>query len=978
MPQRQADHKGTANNDTVDASGTDYPVTAESISKSSKVNNNNNGDVDVDVNVEISRNGNGKGIKKLREKKDGSSVKQKLPENDIETQLEHQIHSQLQDQLQNEMDPSLEQVQSVEGINHSKVNAIDDTRETNMLDATNIDDELKNLENIDMDSIAKTTVDEAAAAVVSYARAAADVGIDLDVEADHSNENATETDGADEKVTKQKRNDGVRDDMMHLNHDDEINDVDVGVDVDVDDGEVDAAVMADIVKRATIGHLKANGSTIGDTDNDDDIDMTIVNTKGNKKRSADIVKERDIGHLLRGKKFLLPLESSENENVKNIIESCGGSVVSIDDADVTVLVPSKDEALDEVAEQYPYRYIYDIYTKRALPSLKRYKITGKSKTGQELDINIGDFPAHKNVILPHNAGEQGNISLGMDSLDGLAADEKAARPKTISIPKRRSKKFTPEEDEYILDLVRRNPHLRSTHTFFARISELKPLSEHTGNSIRYRYRKVLAPNLEYVYKLDPRTGKPDIDTETGLPIQIREIPSLIKSQYTPEEDYLLCQHIWAYKSGDFVVSGARKSEVAQIPEAVFEELHKKNPRHSTMSWRDRYRKFAAKYGLKNYMTYYEDCQEKNIPAEPMKNMSSRANRKDYKVDVFENEKNSRKPDSELEGTAKRLKLNADTAKVVKANILFKPDVSNGVDLVDKNADNIVERSHKDANNSDMSDATVDPILAATQAVAGSAIKAMSNISEHGPKEGDSGEEIAESGSLETLNDATSEKTEESESKSVGAIPEKASVGLDEDTNLFASATVAEMKQYDISLADSNKKDSNDDSSIKLSGVDATRGAEHDEAEASVELVNIKADDGLMDFRQLIDIDPEPLKNRHDINLESMVRNIHTCFRNFGDNSTPYELFKDISDQTGISMLWLNYWFDCSCGMLGTFIQAIIHYLETGELILNNVSGFWTEKDDELLRLEPENEELLKLHGKDSVTKRKAVLFSYVV
>lgn len=78
------------------------------------------------------------------------------------------------------------------------------------------------------------------------------------------------------------------------------------------------------------------------------------------------------------------------------------------------------------------------------------------------------------------------------------------------------------------------------------------------------------------------------------------------------------------------------------------------------------------------------------------------------------------------------------------------------------------------------------------------------------------------------------------------------------------------------------------------------------------------------------------------------------------------------------MLWLNYWFDCSCGMLGTFIQAIIHYLETGELILNNVSGFWTEKDDELLRLEPENEELLKLHGKDSVTKRKAVLFSYVV
>ena len=151
----------------------------------------------------------------------------------------------------------------------------------------------------------------------------------------------------------------------------------------------------------------------------------------------------------------------------------------------------------------------------------------------------------------------------------------------------------------------------------------------------------------------------------------------------------------------------------------------------------------------------------------------------------------------------------------------------------------------------------------------------------------------------------------------------------------------------------------------------------EEGDNDLELVDVKADDGLMDFRQLIDIDPEPLKHRGEIDLSTMISNIRECFRNFGDGNTPYELFKDISDQTGISMLWLNYWFDCSCGMLGTFIQAIINYLKTRDLVMNDVSGFWTEKDDELLKVDPENKYLLHLHGKDSVTKRKAVLFRYV-
>lgn len=953
-------------------------------------------------------------------------------------QFEHQIHSQLQDQLNDSINETfvvknshnenqgdnldgvslhstsndirldagakdkdvissndndnVENSHIIDGINNgSNDNQDEDTHKT-ILDATNIDDELRKLGNIDMQNIHSTVdnVDIAAAAVASFARATLS-----HADNDENNDNG---DNNTQGLESHTQIENVHDDVVD---DDDIGDIAKHIDVDinvsgvdVDDVEVDADVMADIVKHASMSTTIA-GENLPDS-NITSLDNTDMDSKPKTELKETfnkrVNKQNKMNQLLKDKLFYLPSDFEENQTVKEMIIACGGSISATSNPDSITLVPSKNDSIGDSITQYTYSYIYDTFTKQASLNMKKYKLpSAKSKANQELKISIGNFPISRSSGYQHNDISHGGVT---QSITDIKINN------THSLSKRKSNKFTEEEDEYILDLVRRNPHLRSTHTFFARIAQLPPLSEHTGNSIRYRYRKILAPKLTYVYKLDPETGEPLINPETNEVMKITEIPSLIKSQYTSDEDYALCKHIWAYKNGEITITSNKRVEVSQIPEYVFQKLHESNPRHSAMSWRDRYRKFAAKFGLKRYITYYEDCQSKNIPAEPMKNMSSRADRRDYKVDVFENENISKRQNSNTEEkNVKRVKPSNGDGKTKNRSKI------DDVDSKSKIAEEFVPNTNDKI---DPTRSLESSLYENKNANSNPALSTLANISTTQRK-------INDKKALKSKNDASNTKTtstktdnligskpinnnlrsiKESEakpSKNKRTIDKTGNDIIDEDANLFVSATVDEMKQYNISLDENRKIDNLSESTgsnpilsanehiepVNEEGDDQNNN-ENGNQDDDVDMINAKADDGLMDFRQLIDIDPEPLKHRDSIDLPSMIESIRECFRNFGDNSTPYELFKDISDQTGISMLWLNYWFDCSCGMLGTFIQAIIHYLKTGELIMNNVSGFWTEKDDELLKVDPDNKPLLELHGKDSVTKRKAVLFSYLV
>lgn len=109
----------------------------------------------------------------------------------------------------------------------------------------------------------------------------------------------------------------------------------------------------------------------------------------------------------------------------------------------------------------------------------------------------------------------------------------------LTIP---SNRYTEEKDEYILEQVRRNPRFRNSHVLFHDLATHEMLKPHTGNSIRSRYRRHLAPRLHYVYKTNDRDKLIKDKQGRLIKVLIEDLLSLetIKTKFTPLDDYEMC------------------------------------------------------------------------------------------------------------------------------------------------------------------------------------------------------------------------------------------------------------------------------------------------------------------------------------------------------------------------------------------------------------------------------------------------------
>ncbi|SMN19775.1 similar to Saccharomyces cerevisiae YNL216W RAP1 DNA-binding protein involved in either activation or repression of transcription, depending on binding site context [Maudiozyma saulgeensis] len=230
-----------------------------------------------------------------------------------------------------------------------------------------------------------------------------------------------------------------------------------------------------------------------------------------------------------------------------------------------------------------------------------------------------------------------------------------------NLPSNNKAAFTEDEDEFILDVVRKNPTRRTTHTLFDEISHYVP--NHTGNSIRHRYRVYLSKRLEYVYKVD-EFGKLIRDDEGNL-IKTEVLPPSLKKKFTAKEDYDLAQAVKRQfyrdlfqvdpdtgksliSSNDTPVAiakrkvtmdhnnvpgseptfdkyriGARRGPIAR---EFFKIFGSKNPTHTENAWRDRFRKFLLEYGIDQYISYYDTEMAENRVPEPIRNMTNRPKR----------------------------------------------------------------------------------------------------------------------------------------------------------------------------------------------------------------------------------------------------------------------------------------------------------------------------------------------------------------
>ena len=230
-----------------------------------------------------------------------------------------------------------------------------------------------------------------------------------------------------------------------------------------------------------------------------------------------------------------------------------------------------------------------------------------------------------------------------------------------NMPTHNKTSFTEEEDEFVLDVVRKNPTRRTTHTLFDEISHYVP--NHTGNSIRHRYRVYLSTRLEFVYEVDS-TGKLIRDGDGNL-IKTKVLPPSLKKKFTADEDFSLAIGIKKqfYRdlfqvdpdSGSSLINAddtpvtVAKRKVTMAPNLVpgsepsfkdyrvnerrgplarefFKQFGENNPTHTENAWRDRFRKFLVAYGIDAYIDYFKNEKKNGNQPEPMKNFTTRPKR----------------------------------------------------------------------------------------------------------------------------------------------------------------------------------------------------------------------------------------------------------------------------------------------------------------------------------------------------------------
>ena len=164
-------------------------------------------------------------------------------------------------------------------------------------------------------------------------------------------------------------------------------------------------------------------------------------------------------------------------------------------------------------------------------------------------------------------------------------------------------RFTIEQDEFILEQVRRKPRFRQSQKFYRKLAELEPLRGHTGNSIRSRFRKHLESRLNYIYKTNDMDELIYDEAGNLIKIGLDQMPGTLKNKFIPQDDYILCCYALKYME-------TTNTDSSALPYSFYDSMYRKCPKHTLHSWRDRFRKFIRdKTDLVEYKEYYENCEK---------------------------------------------------------------------------------------------------------------------------------------------------------------------------------------------------------------------------------------------------------------------------------------------------------------------------------------------------------------------------------
>ncbi|QPG75669.1 hypothetical protein FOA43_003027 [Brettanomyces nanus] len=332
--------------------------------------------------------------------------------------------------------------------------------------------------------------------------------------------------------------------------------------------------------------------------------------------------------------YLCPPLDTNNDLIQMVVEH-GGSVV--DDLSLECIVISSEgydvpENLKD-AHIYSYKAIEDsvangiqmdfahylIHAPPPEPDFQQQEITAAEpqvepkQNGSNNDNNDDEVNPFLDIDpeYPTEVPNSDPPPIGAES--GLSADLPTVQQSkaTAVFPKHHGVKyFTPEEDAFLLEEIRKRPWLGfKGHQIYKEICELSFFQkrERTSASLRERIR-TLKYHVGYVYSAD-KDHKLLVD-EDGKYVRSFLIKACVQP-FTAADDFGLCKVVYGKLSPKPNSTGF---ETVYFPTNFFDKYGAMFPQHSPESWRQRFKNYLAIFGVANYLKYFiMEKQQGNDP-----------------------------------------------------------------------------------------------------------------------------------------------------------------------------------------------------------------------------------------------------------------------------------------------------------------------------------------------------------------------------
>lgn len=263
----------------------------------------------------------------------------------------------------------------------------------------------------------------------------------------------------------------------------------------------------------------------------------------------------------------------------NLSDDPNSQIPELTAAQLQQLEPQQQESVHEpLFQPQPLHHHYEPAIEAEFPP---------SRQQQSLPLTPPPQQNQQHEIQPQ---QQQQNEMPVQEQELVSTASSSVQKSTTKTAKKSTNRFTEEQDEFILERIRENPRLRNSHKFYDTLATMEILNNHTQNSIRSRYRRLLQHRLYYVYKIDDFDRLVYDKHGEKIKVGIEDIGGTLKNKFTAEDDYILCKAL---------------KDAKRVVYSVFSDLYRKNPHHSINSWRDRYRKFVGDGDIEAYITYYE-------------------------------------------------------------------------------------------------------------------------------------------------------------------------------------------------------------------------------------------------------------------------------------------------------------------------------------------------------------------------------------